>query len=167
MAQSEFSPILMKPNQSMKPTALLRGNFKVFATTPCRGLFGLPVYVARVDSASARKPHPLGSAHPCRSHPSGSIPAGSIQRACHDTLPWLISLTYDLPGSCALSGCPVHLADSQSARFSLGNAQPRHRADETTQNEIPNACVLHSCIYLVTEHSHIDCSVCKSGHYPL
>jgi hypothetical protein len=26
------------PNQSMKPTAPLRGNFSVFATTPCRGL---------------------------------------------------------------------------------------------------------------------------------
>jgi hypothetical protein len=26
------------PNQSMKPTAPLRNNFSVFATTPCRGL---------------------------------------------------------------------------------------------------------------------------------
>src|SRR4026207_2207200 len=28
-----------RPNQSMKPTAPLRYNFSVFATTPCRGLF--------------------------------------------------------------------------------------------------------------------------------
>jgi hypothetical protein len=27
-----------RSNQSMKPTAPLRGNFSVFATTPCRGL---------------------------------------------------------------------------------------------------------------------------------
>jgi len=27
-------------------------------------------------------------------------------------------LTHDLPGSFALSGCPVYLADFQSARFS-------------------------------------------------
>jgi hypothetical protein len=40
--------------------------------------FGLPVYVARVDSASARKPHPFASAHPCRSYPSLSVPEGSI-----------------------------------------------------------------------------------------
>ena len=37
-----------------------------------------------------------------------------------DTLPWLISLTHDLPSSFALAGYPVHLADSQSAQFSLG-----------------------------------------------
>jgi hypothetical protein len=29
-------------------------------------------------------------------------------------------LTHDPPGSFALAGYPVHLADSQSARFSLG-----------------------------------------------
>jgi hypothetical protein len=39
---------------------------------------------------------------------------------CHDALSWLISLTHDPPGSFALAGYPVHLADSQSARFSLG-----------------------------------------------
>jgi lysozyme family protein len=33
--------------------------------------------------------------------------------------PWLISLTHDLPSSFALAGYPVHLANSQSARFSL------------------------------------------------
>jgi hypothetical protein len=38
----------------------------------------------------------------------------------HDTLPRLISLTHDLPSSFALEGYPVHLAESQSARFSLG-----------------------------------------------
>src|SRR5882724_12257613 len=31
----------------------------------------------------------------------------------------IISLTHDLPSSFALAGYPVHLADSQSARFSL------------------------------------------------
>src|SRR5882724_5636494 len=93
---------------------------------------------------------------------------GARQRASSSTLtglPGLISLTHDLPSSFALAGFPVHLADSQSARFSLGNAQPGHRTDEKTQNEIPNACLLYSCIYLVTEHSHIECSVCKSCHY--
>jgi hypothetical protein len=30
--------ILCPSNQSMKPTAPLRGNFSVFAMTPCRGL---------------------------------------------------------------------------------------------------------------------------------
>ena len=35
-------------------------------------------------------------------------------------LPWLIYLTHDLLSSFALAGNPVHLADSQSARFSLG-----------------------------------------------
>jgi len=29
---------LRRPNQSMKPTAPLRSNLSVFATTPCRGL---------------------------------------------------------------------------------------------------------------------------------
>jgi len=33
--------------------------------------------------------------------------------------PWLISLTHDLPSSLALSGCPVHVAASQLAPFSL------------------------------------------------
>ena len=68
------------------------------------------------------------------------------KRAHWTTLPWLISLTHDLPSSLvlslplknryprgfsvypaasqpavfALAGYPVHLADSQSARFSLG-----------------------------------------------
>jgi hypothetical protein len=47
------------------------------------------------------------------------LPARSIQRVCHDTLPWLICLTHDLPSSFALKGYPADLADSQSARFSL------------------------------------------------
>jgi hypothetical protein len=29
---------VLRPNQSMKPTAPLRDKFSVFATTPCRGL---------------------------------------------------------------------------------------------------------------------------------
>ena len=51
-----------------------------------------------------------------------------VQHVCHNTLPWLISLTRDLPSSLALSGYPVHLADSQSARFSLGVWQAQSRA---------------------------------------
>ena len=38
----------------------------------------------------------------------------------HCALPWLISLTHDLPSSFALSGLPVHVAASQRAPFSLG-----------------------------------------------
>jgi hypothetical protein len=45
-----------------------------------------------------------------------------VQPVCHDTLPWLIFLTHDLPSSFALAGYPVYLADSQSARFSFGNS---------------------------------------------
>jgi CTP-dependent riboflavin kinase len=69
-----------------------------------------------------------------------------LPSVCHDAVSWLISLTHDPPGSLvlslplqnrcprgfsvypaasqpavfALAGYPVHLADSQSARFSLG-----------------------------------------------
>jgi hypothetical protein len=35
IAREEIAP---PSNQSMKPTAPLRDNFRVFATTPCRGL---------------------------------------------------------------------------------------------------------------------------------
>jgi len=50
-------------NQSMKPTAPLRDNFSVFATTPCRGLslsrylkklLELPLAEAQFSPASTR-----------------------------------------------------------------------------------------------------------------
>jgi hypothetical protein len=41
--------------------------------------------------------------------------------------PWLISLIHDPPNSFALTGYPVHLADSQSARFSLGHSLNRQQ----------------------------------------
>jgi hypothetical protein len=39
--------------------------------TPALSVFGFPIYVA-------------------------PLPAGSIQRVCHDTLPWLISFSLEL-----------------------------------------------------------------------
>ena len=43
---------------------------QVDSFTPAHSAFGLPIYVA-------------------------PLPAGSIQRVCHDTLPWLISISLD------------------------------------------------------------------------
>jgi hypothetical protein len=50
-----------------------------------------------------------------RNHPSG-FPSMS-----HRFPQAPFSLTHDLSSSFALAGYPVHLADSQSARFSLGD----------------------------------------------
>ena len=81
------------PDQTMKANGPIAMQVDSFA--PAHSAFGFPIYVA-------------------------PLPADSIQRVCHDTLPWLISLTHDLPSSFALAGYPVYLADSQSAGFSLG-----------------------------------------------
>jgi len=43
-------------------------------------------------------------------------------------MPWLIPLTRDLGSAFALAGYPVHLADSQSIRVSLGVWQAQWRA---------------------------------------
>src|SRR4030095_154661 len=53
----------------------------------------------------------------------------------HDTSPRLISLTHDLPSSFALEGYPVHLAESESARFSLGRFFRRWIADRSLLGE--------------------------------
>ena len=50
------------------------------------------------------------------------IPAAPFPRAP-------LSLTHDLPGSFALSGYPVYLATSQSARFSSGHFPSRPARD--------------------------------------
>src|SRR5437870_2275246 len=89
--------------------------------TPAHWAFGLPIYVARVDSASSPKPHPLGSAHPCRSRPSGSIPAGSIRHILHDTLPWLISLGLITNRAVeAINTLPCCLTRDDAERFFYG-----------------------------------------------
>jgi len=57
------------PDQTMKANGPIAMQVDSFA--PAHSAFGFPIYVA-------------------------PLPAGSIQRVCHDTLPWLISFSLDL-----------------------------------------------------------------------
>jgi hypothetical protein len=58
------------------------------------------------------------------------VSSRSMRRQIGKVAGWRISLTHDLPNSFAPAGYPVHLADSQSARFSLGYSTGRKRADQ-------------------------------------
>src|SRR5437762_1239417 len=106
----------------MKPTAPLRNKSSVFATTPSTSA-RFPASLVPIETRSLPT---LTRSYPRRftfyvAWPRAPFAALThCRRIVFQRLPWLISLTHDLPSSFALAGYPVHLADSQSARFSLG-----------------------------------------------